>query len=256
MSETQAPRMPAWRSVLGAAADLLLPPVCISCRTRIETHGLLCGDCFAQIDFIASPLCARLGVPLPYDVGAPSLSAAAIAAPPVYDRARAVACYSQTMRDLIQGFKYRDRQEGLALFGRWLAHAGAELLEDADLIVPVPLYRSRLWWRRFNQSALLALRVAHLTEVPADCFVLKRFRRTVSQVGLSAEQRKRNVAGAFKVEPARKGALKGKNIVVVDDVITTGATAEACARVLKRAGAARVDVLALARALEPAAFVL
>lgn len=156
MCETQAPRMPIWRAALGAVTDLLLPPVCIACRTRIQSHGLLCGDCFAQIDFIAPPLCARLGVPLPYDVGPPSLSAAAIASPPVYNRARAVVRYSQTMRDLVHGFKYRDRQEGLALFSRWLAQAGAELLQDADLIVPVPLYRSRLWWRRFNKSALLA----------------------------------------------------------------------------------------------------
>lgn len=254
MSETQSRRAPVWRAALGATADFLLPPVCISCRGRIQAHGLLCGDCFAKIDFIAPPLCLRLGVPLPYDVGAPSLSAAAIASPPVYDRARAVARYSQTMRDLIQSFKYRDRQEGLALFSRWMARAGAELLSDADLIVPVPLYRSRLWWRRFNQSALLAQGVARLSGVAVDCFVLKRVRRTASQVGLSAEQRKRNVAGAFKVE--RKDAVQGKTIVVVDDVITTGATAEACARVLKRAGASRVDVLALARAVEPAAFVL
>ena len=256
MSETELRRGPGWRAALGAAADLLLPPVCIACRTRIGTHGLLCGDCFAKVDFIAPPICARLGVPLPYDAGEPSLSAAAIASPPVYDRARAVARYSETMRDLIQSFKYRDRQEGLALFARWLARAGAELLGDADLIVPVPLYRSRLWWRRINQSALLAQGVSRLTGVPADCFVLKRVRRTASQVGLSAEQRKRNVAGAFKVEPARAAALKGKRVVVVDDVITTGATAEACARVLKRAKASRVDVLALARAVEPAAFVL
>jgi ComF family protein len=220
------------------------------------SHGLLCGDCFAKVDFIAPPICARLGVPLPYDAGAPSLSAAAIAAPPVYDRARAVARYSQTMRDLIQSFKYRDRQEGLALFSRWLVQAGAELLADAELIVPVPLYRSRLWWRRFNQSAMLAQRISKLTGIPSDCFVLKRVRRTASQVGLSAEQRVRNVAGAFKVEPSRAGLVKGKRVVVVDDVITTGATAEACARVLKRAKAARVDVLALARAVEPTAFVL
>jgi len=109
----------------------------------------------------------RLGVPLPYDAGEPLLSAAAIAKPPVYDRARAAARYSATMRELIQSFKYRDRHEGLPLFGLWLKKAGAELLADADLIVPVPLYRSRLWWRRFNQSAMLAQSVGRLAAFPS-----------------------------------------------------------------------------------------
>lgn len=245
-----------WRAMLRTAADVVLPPVCVVCRTPVGSHGLVCGPCFAGIDFIAPPLCARLGVPLPFDAGEPHLSAAAITAPPVYDRARAVARYTQTMRDLIQGFKYRDRQEGLRLFSRWLARAGSELLEGADLLVPVPLYRSRLWSRRFNQSALLAQGLERLTRIHADGFVLRRVRRTASQVGLTAAQRKRNVAGAFRVAPSRAEDVAGKSIVLVDDVITTGATVEACARVLKRAGAARVDVLALARAVEAAAFVL
>jgi len=242
--------------VLSGLADLLLPPVCVACRRRIGSHGLLCGGCFASIDFIAPPLCARLGIPLPYEAGEPPLSAAAIASPPVYDRARAAARYSDTMRELIQSFKYRDRHEGLPLFARWLVKAGAELLTDAGLIVPVPLYPSRLWWRRFNQSAMLAVAVGRLTGVPVDCFMLKRVKRTSSQVGLTADQRRRNVRGAFRVDKKLRARIKGKKLVVVDAVITTGATAEACARALKRAGAARVDVLALARAVEPTAFVL
>lgn len=244
------------RPLLGRVTDLLLPPLCISCRAHIGHHGLLCGPCFAKIDFIAPPICPRLGVPLPYDAGEGSLSAAALASPPVYDRARAAARYSETMRELIQSFKYRDRHEGLPLFARWLSKAGAELLVDADLIVPVPLYPLRLWWRRFNQSAMLAAALSGLCGVPADCFLLRRVRRTASQVGLTADQRRRNVAGAFKVDKLRAGLVRGKKIVVVDDVITSGATAEACARALKRSKAARVDVLALARVVEPTAIVL
>jgi predicted amidophosphoribosyltransferase len=171
------------RPMLHHLADLLLPPVCISCRRRIVSHGLLCGDCFARIDFIAPPLCARLGVPLPYDAGDGSLSAAAIATPPVYDRARAAARYSDTMRELVQSFKYRDRHEGLPLFARWLTKAGAELLADADLIVPVPLYPARLWWRRFNQSAMLALAVGRLSGVPVDCTALRRIKRPPARSG-------------------------------------------------------------------------
>src|SRR4029079_1277982 len=160
--------------------------------------GSCSGDCWARIDFIVPPLCSRLGVPLPYDAGEPSLSAGAIADPPVYDRARAAARYSSTMRDLIQSFKYGDRHEGVPLFGRWMAAAGAELLAGADVIVPVPLYRSRLWSRRFNQSAMLAQEVGKLAGVPVDCFLLARVKRTQAQVGLTAAQRRKNVAGAFR----------------------------------------------------------
>jgi predicted amidophosphoribosyltransferase len=145
-----------------------------------------------------------------------------------------VARYSSIMRDLIQSFKYGDRHEGPPLFGRWLATAGAELPADADLIVPVSLYRSRLWSRRFNRR-------------PCS--------RTPSQIGHTAAQRRRNVAGAFRVTAARE-PIRGGRIVVVDDAITAGATADACARTLKRTGAARVDVLALARAVEPPAFLV
>ncbi|HXG79838.1 MAG TPA: ComF family protein [Methyloceanibacter sp.] len=244
------------RPLFGAVFDLLLPPVCIACRGRIGSHGLLCGACFAKTDFIAPPICDRLGVPLPYDTGAPALSAAAIAAPPVYDRARAVARYSGTMRELVQSFKYRDRQEGLSLFAGWLRKAGKELLAGADLLVPVPLYPWRLWWRRFNQSAMLAIALGRLAGIEVDCMMLKRVRRTASQVGLSAEERRRNVAGAFKLDPSRAHRVKGKKVVLIDDVITTGATADACARALRRGKAAGVDVLVLARAVDPAAFAL
>jgi len=170
----------------------------------------------------------------------------ALAKPPAYDRARAVAHFSGAMRTLVHQFKYADRHDARALFGRWLADAGRELLAGADLVVPVPLTRWRLLSRRFNQAAILAQELARRTGLPSNPHVLRRTRFARTQVGMTHDQRRRNVAGAFQVPRLRRSVLQGRNVLLVDDVITTGATAEACARALKRAGAARIDVLALA----------
>ncbi|MFQ5625573.1 MAG: ComF family protein [Methyloligellaceae bacterium] len=232
-------------------ADFILPPRCLVCRAPVQGHGGLCAKCWPGIDFIEPPRCDRLGIPLPVPSDGPVVSAAALADPPVYDRARAVARYDGAMRELVHALKYGDRHEGVTLFSRWMIHAGADVLEDADVIVPVPLARTRLWGRRFNQAALLARAVGRAANIPDKPFALERIRRTPSQVGLSAEQRRRNVAGAFRVPGRRRAQVAERNIVIVDDVITTGATANACARTLKRAGAARVDVLALARVVDP-----
>jgi ComF family protein len=164
----------------------------------------------------------------------------------VYDRARAVAHFDGVVRDLIHRLKYGDRHDALRLFARWLRDAGHELLQDCDLIVPVPLNRWRLLRRRFNQAALLAAELEKLTGIASDPLALTRLKRTPSQVGLTNDQRRRNMAGAFAVIPGRAQALEGSHVLLVDDVITTGATIEACARALKRAGAARVDALSLA----------
>jgi ComF family protein len=154
------------------------------------------------------------------------------------------------MRTLIHQLKYSDRLESRSLLARWLEHAGRDLLDGADVIVPVPLSRGRLLWRRFNQSALLAQALAARTRKPFDPFVLTRTRTRTRrpQVGLSERERKANVAGAFSVAPARRSRITGRHIVLVDDVVTTGATVEACATALLKAGARRVDVLALALA--------
>ena len=236
---------------LRLASDFLLPPLCISCREPVHAHGGLCARCWADIDFIVKPCCDRLGIPLAYPSGGRIVSAAALADPPVYDRARAVAQYNGSMRSLIHGLKYGDRHEGIKLMSRWMVPAGGGVLGDTGISVPVPLARTRLWGRRFNQAALLAQAIAHQRGIACNPIALLRTRRTESQVGLSASQRRKNVAGAFMVPEREHKAVSGKNILLVDDVITTGATANACARTLKRAGAVHVDVLALARVVDP-----
>lgn len=240
------PHLGVLRRAFGAIADVLMPPLCLACHGRLAAHDALCPSCWRDIDFIRSPLCDRLGLPMPYDTGGPMISAAAAADPPAYDRARAVGRFEGVMRTLIHDLKFHDRHDARRLFGRWLAEAGAELLAEADLLLPVPLTRRRLLSRRFNQSALLAHEIAALTGIAVEPLALLRVRPTKPQVGLSRQQRRDNVANAFAVAQGRKGAISGKKIVLIDDVITTGATAEACARTLQRAGAARVDVLALA----------
>ena len=228
------------------AIDVVLPPLCLGCRSRIMVHDALCPICWRQIDFIRPPLCDRVGVPMPFDIGGPMLSAAATADPPEFDRARAVARYDELMRILIHNFKFNDSHNARRLFGRWLAEAGAELISGADLLVPVPLARWRLLGRRFNQAQILAAEAARLTRKPVDPFALVRTRSTAHQIGLSRQQRQRNVSGVFRVPAHELPKVAGKAILLVDDVVTSGATASAAATALKQAGARRVDVLALA----------
>jgi ComF family protein len=231
--------------VLQAGADLLVPPICVACRMPVATHNALCSRCWGGVDFIQSPVCARLGIPLPYDAGPGALSARALMSPPAYDRARAVARHAGVMRDLVHRLKYGDQHHGLRLFGRLLAMAGKELLADADILVPVPLARFRLWRRGFNQAALIAAALSRESGIRTDPLLVRRTRATTSQVGLTLDARRRNVQGAFAVSQSRTGGIRGRNLVVIDDVVTTGSTVEAVTRALKRAGAARVDVLAL-----------
>lgn len=233
------------RSGLKALADVLMPPLCLACHDPLGAHDALCPECWRRIDFIAPPLCDRLGIPLPYSTGEVMISAAAAADPPDYDRARAVARFDGVMRDLIHGLKFADRHDARRLFVRWLATAGAELIASADVIVPVPLARLRLMRRKFNQAAILAQGLAVERGIKFAPLALVRTRATRSQVGLTRAQRRDNVSGAFAVPAREAHAIAGRNVLLIDDVITTGATAGACARALKRAQAARVDLLAL-----------
>jgi ComF family protein len=234
-------------SSLRYSFDLILPAVCVSCSALITRHNLLCPECWRNLHLITPPLCDRLGVPLPgYEGGERHISMQALAEPPVFYSARAAAHYAGIMRRLIMRFKFEDKHEPLPLFVKLMQNAGRELLAGADVLVPAPLHRLRLLQRRFNQSALLAQGLSRATGVPAEVTLLKRIRRTAAQVGLRQEERQRNVDKAFRVDKTKVELLRGKSVLLIDDVITTRATANACAAALLEGGAARVDVLAIA----------
>ncbi len=234
----------ALRGVVG----LVYPPSCIACGAATAVPHALCARCWSEMRFIERPYCERLGTPFSVDLGSPGLlSPAALSDPPVYQRARAVARYDATARRLVQRLKYEDRLDLGGALGAMMARAGAELLAQADVAVPVPLWRWRLWWRRFNQAALLARTATRGSDVPVAPELLARVRRTRQQVGLSRAARAENLQGAFRVPEAARPRLQGKRVLLVDDVLTTGATANAAARALLRGGAAAVDVLVFAR---------
>ena len=240
----------AVRGVLRSALDLALPQLCPACRETVEGRGL-CASCWSKLSFITRPYCERLGIPFVYDPGPGILSMEAIADPPSYNRARAAVRFDEISRALVHALKYGDRLDLAPMMGRWVAQAGRELLADADALVPVPLHWRRQWARRFNQSAMLAATISAASGVPIAAGALKRVKATVQQVGLSRAERGDNIQGAFRVPETGKAAVAGRRLVLVDDVLTSGATVEGCARALLRAGAANVDVLIFARVAEP-----
>jgi ComF family protein len=233
---------------LRTALDLVYPPTCLACRAAVGATGTLCSACWNKTRFIERPYCERLGTPFAQDLGPGLLSPEAMADPPVWGRARAVVIYDDGPgRALIQRLKYYDRLDVARPLGRWMARAGAELLADADLLIPVPLHRWRLASRRFNQAMALAKVISGETGVPADPLALTRVKPTPPQVGLSKARRAENMQGAFRVPDESRPRVAGRAIVLVDDVLTSGATSNAAARALLRAGAAKVDVVVFAR---------
>jgi ComF family protein len=236
----------AGRFVLDAA----LPPLCPACRDPVAEPGGLCASCWAKLSFIAPPYCERLGIPFAYDPGPGILSMEAIADPPAYRRARAAVRFDEVSRRLVHALKFGDRLDLAPTLGRWMALAGKTLLADADALVPVPLHWRRLWARRFNQSAALAKVISGESGVAVAHAALGRVKATAQQVGLTRAERAVNVQGAFRVPEGSRADVVGRRLVLIDDVLTTGSTIDACARVLLRAGAAQVDVLVFARVVD------
>ena len=240
------------RRAATALVDLLLPPRCPGCGMIVAGQDRFCSDCWSQLDFIVPPACACCDLPLPNAVGPDALCGACMANPPPFARAYAPLAYGEKARSVVMRLKY-GRRIGAA---RLMADLMAMRLGDRDpvdeppLLVPVPLHRWRIWSRGFNQSALIARHLADRFGWSLDVDALARTRQTSSMRGLGKQARAKQVRGAFRVEPDARDRIAGRTIMLVDDVFTSGATASACARALRRGGAARVEVIAFARVLD------
>ncbi len=240
-------KLPIWelRPAARGLLDLILPPRSLDGARAVLSHGLS-AEAWSRIRFIEAPLCDGCGAPFAHDLGAGVRCAACQARPRVFDRARAACLYDETSRELILPLKHADRTDLTGLLSTWIGRAAHDLIDDADAIAPVPLHPWRLLRRRYNQAAELARPLARRAGKTYLPDALSRT-RAGGQAGKSAAGRRRAVAGAF-IAPARGHArIEGRRILLIDDVMTTGATAEACARALLRAGASAVDVAVIAR---------
>lgn len=239
--------------MLGATVlDLILPPKCLKCSARVDRAHNICPDCWKDLHFISKPLCACCGYPFSMDKSTDltalgeTLCGVCQKGNRSFDRALSALRYDDQSRKMIIGFKHQDRLEYARYFTKLLKTAGAELFPDVDIIMPVPLHQRRLLKRRYNQSAVLSSLLASDLSLNHAPEMVERIKNTPPQQG-NINKRSKNVRGAFKVVSGGKERLKGKTILLIDDVYTTGATAENCARVLKRAGAGKVYILTVFR---------
>ena len=242
-----------WVKSLGRAVlDVLLPPQCLLCEQVVEAPGQFCVECFCEVSFVSAPFCPRCAVPLAYaNQAIHGVCPRCATAPPVWRQARAALRYDAQSKRLILPFKHADRTDLAGPLAAMMVRAGADVLAGADLLVPVPLHPSRLRARRYNQAVLLARQIARRTHVELFPDALVRLRATAPLGELGAVARAEAVAHLFA---PRRGAgirLAGQNVVLIDDVLTSGATATECCLALQAAGAAQVDLLVAARVPDP-----
>lgn len=228
--------------------DLLLPPLCVNCQEPVAAHQALCAPCWRTMNFIAAPVCAVCGASFDIPVDDGTVCSECLGSPPAFARARSAMAYDEASKRLVLSFKHGDRLHGVPAMALWMKQAGAALLTDAQVLVPVPLHWWRLFGRRYNQASLLALALGRETGKQVCVDALCRTRRTPSQGAMNRADRRKNVAGAIAVSLRRAGAVKGRRVLLIDDVLTTGATVDECARALLKVGALDVDVLTLMRA--------
>lgn len=239
-----APAAAVARLVFRRMLDFALPPRCPGCGAITAEPHRFCLDCWRSLAFLGEPCCARCGLPFDYSGQGEALCGSCLAEPPPFDRLRAAVAYGEVSRQVALKLKYSGRPGLAETLARFMVrHATAA---DA-LLVPVPLHRWRMWSRGYNQAALIASALSRRTGLPADLGLLRRIRSTPPLRGLGRRERALAVRAAFRVAPEGRARLAGRRIVLVDDVYTSGATAAACARTLKRAGAASVEVLCWAR---------
>jgi len=240
------------KEIADMALDTILPPRCVVTGEMVDRQGMISPSAWAELDFINNPLCDKCGVPFGFEVdgidgedGTQCLQC--LDYPPPYDTARAALKYNDQSRNMILGFKHADQTHNALAFVPWLKMAGAGMLEDADFIVPVPLHRWRLMKRRYNQASIIAHYLSKQVQVPVLHEGLLRTRSTATQGHLNFEQRRKNVRKAFMVNEKYVAEIKGKNIVLIDDVYTTGSTVKECTKALKKADAKSIHILTLAR---------
>jgi ComF family protein len=233
-----------WQHVL----DLALPPLCLNCDATVSRNQSLCPACWKAINFISDPYCQRCGLPFEVPVETETLCTDCLTEPPDYTQARSVYVYDEASRPMILKFKHGDQLHPAIAMGEWMSKAAAPLLADTDLIVPVPLHPWRLFRRRYNQAAILAQQIGAQSRKPVLLDGLRRVRHTQSQGHHSRAERHKNIHNAFIVPRALQDKINGKKLLLVDDVLTTGATINECSRILQKAGASAIYVVTLARA--------
>ncbi|MFD2206888.1 ComF family protein [Kiloniella antarctica] len=237
-------------SLVSGIVDYALPPVCGNCQEPVLNSNGICGVCWASLTFISDPCCVCCGYPFDYFVKDDVLCGECLRSPKSFDRCRSALSYDDHSKNMIIGFKHADRTYLTKLFTRWIALVGKEILMDVDFISPVPLHPRRLLARRYNQSGLLAQKIAYSHKKVYLPDLLLRTKNTSSQGHLSLINRWKNVRTAFEINPKYADCIRNKNIILIDDVYTTGATLEACSRVLKKQKVAKINVLVLSRVLK------